>query len=275
MLPRRLLLPLAPRLSLPSSVTSFTTSSSSSLATSRPPVALVVGVGDGIGASLCRKYLQESYQVVAVRRSEGGLDELSEELSSDAFHPLSLDARKEEDVDAAFNHALSLGPLSAVVHNIGANIKFPISETTPRKFQKVWELAAFSAYLTGRAAAAHLAPSPPPHSPRSLIYTGATASLRGGSGFAAFAAAKAGVRSLAQSLARELGPSGVHVAHVVVDGAVDTRWVRENFGAMVEEAPEGALVDPGAVADAMWFLHNQPRCAWTHEMDLRPYCEKW
>ena len=134
-------------------------------------------------------------------------------------------------------------------------------------------MACLSGFLTGRAAARHLAPSPP--DPRSLIFTGATASLRGASNYAAFGVAKAGLRSLAQSLARELGPEQIHVAHVVVDGGVDTEWIRENFKDMVERAPEDALVDPGAVADAMFYLHNQPRCAWTHEMDLRPYCEKW
>ena len=164
-----------------------------------------------------------------------------------------------------------IGPLEVVVFNIGANVRFPIVETTARVFTKVWEMACFAGFLAGREAARIMAP----RGRGTLIFTGATASVRGREGFAAFAAAKAGLRALAQSLARELGPQGVHVAHVVIDGAVDGTFIRSMRGEVDDLLARDSILKPADVAAAYVNLHRQPRSAWTHEMDLRPWSETW
>jgi NAD(P)-dependent dehydrogenase (short-subunit alcohol dehydrogenase family) len=243
---------------------------------SRLPTAIVFGVGDGIGSAACTKFINSGYRVLGVRRSPDGLSELKERLGENFVAMDGVDARKEEDVMGVFEKAKEMdGPISCVVHNIGANIKFPIADTTARKFEKCWEMACFSGFLVGREGAKVMAAQGASDGPRTILFTGATASIRGSSSFAAFSVAKSGLRSLSQSMARELGPKQIHVAHVVVDGAVNTSWIRENFADMLAQAPVDAIVDPAEIAEAFWYLHNQKRCAWTHEMDIRPYCEKW
>ncbi len=164
-----------------------------------------------------------------------------------------------------------VGPVAVTVFNIGANVNFRIRETTARVYRKVWEMAAFAGFLTGREAARVMVP----RRAGTIIFTGATASLRGGTGYAAFSGAKGSLRMLAQSMARELGPEGIHVAHSIIDGPIDTAFIRErhpNFDAA--QAAE-LLLSPAAIADAYVMLHRQPRSAWTHELDLRPWGEKW
>jgi NAD(P)-dependent dehydrogenase (short-subunit alcohol dehydrogenase family) len=157
------------------------------------------------------------------------------------------------------------------VFNIGANVRFPIAETTSRVFSKVWEMACFSGFLAGREAARRMTP----RGRGTIIFTGATASVRGREGFAAFAAAKHGLRAVAQSMARELGPKGVHVAHTIIDGAIDTAWIAGNFPERYARKAEDGILNPEHIAEAYWMLHAQPRDAWTHELDLRPWMEAW
>jgi NAD(P)-dependent dehydrogenase (short-subunit alcohol dehydrogenase family) len=162
-------------------------------------------------------------------------------------------------------------PIEVAVHNIGANVRFGIRETTARVYRKVWEMAAFSAFLTGREAARVMVP----RGAGTILFTGATASVRGGAGFSAFAGAKHAVRALAQSMARELGPQNIHVAHSIIDGAIDTAFIRDTFPEIYARKADDGLLQPDAIADAYWQLHVQPRTAWTHELDLRPWSESW
>jgi NAD(P)-dependent dehydrogenase (short-subunit alcohol dehydrogenase family) len=235
----------------------------------------VVGAGDYIGAAIARRFAAGGYHVVCGRRRGELLAPLVAELEAagERCTARSLDARKEEEVAAFMAAADALAPLEVCVFNVGGNVRFPLLETSERVFRKVWEMACHAGFLSGREAArAMLA-----RGKGCIFFTGATASIRGGSGYAAFAAAKAGLRALAQSMARELGPSNIHVAHLVIDAGVDTAWVRERIAASGREdrlAP-GRLMNPASIAETYWQLHLQPRDAWTHELDLRPAEETW
>lgn len=235
----------------------------------------VVGAGDFIGAAIARRFAAEGYVVHGGRRQGGKLDELAAEITAagGSFAGHSLDARQEEAVAAFLDAADASAPLEAVIFNVGANVNFPLLETTERVFRKVWEMACYGGFLTGREAARRLLA----HGRGSIFFTGATASVRGGKGYAAFAAAKAGLRALAQSMARELGPQNIHVAHLIIDAGVDTAWVRERIAAARGdvELPPGTLMDPASIAETYWQLHRQARDAWTHELDLRPFGETW
>ncbi len=203
---------------------------------SRCPASIaVVGAGDHIGAAIAHRFAREGYHVFAGRRNGD-----------------------------------KLAPLSVVVFNIGANVNFPLVETTERVFRKVWELACYAGFLTGREAAKRMLV----HGSGSIFFTGATASVRGGAGYTAFAGAKFGLRAVAQSMARELGPQNIHVAHLVIDAGVDTAWVRQRMAAR-GSAVEDKLMQPASIAEVYWQLHRQPRDAWTHELDVRPYRETW
>jgi short-subunit dehydrogenase len=157
------------------------------------------------------------------------------------------------------------------VFNIGANVPCSILEETARKYFKIWEMACFSGFLTAQAAAQRMVT----RGRGTILFTGATAGLRGSANFAAFAGAKHALRALAQSMARELGPRGVHVAHVVVDGAIDTDFIRENFPERYALKAQDGILNPEHIAENYWMLHRQPRDAWTHELDLRPWSEKF
>ena len=188
----------------------------------------------------------------------------------------SLDARDEAQVAAFLAEAEADAPLQICVFNVGANVNFPLLETTARVFRKVWEMACFAGFLAGREAARHMLV----RGKGSIFFTGATAGLRGGIGYAAFASAKFGLRAVAQAAARELGPHGIHVAHLVIDSGVDTAWVRERIRAeggddAVAGIAPGQLMRPEAVAAAYWALHQQPADAWTFEQEIRPSAEKW
>ncbi|WP_353406649.1 SDR family NAD(P)-dependent oxidoreductase [Pseudoteredinibacter isoporae] len=237
-------------------------------------VALIVGAGDAIGSAIARRFSQEGYTVVAVRRNGDRLKGLVEEIeaSGGKAHGWSVDARDEEAIVALFARIESdVGPLAVVVFNVGANVPMKILETSSRKFSKIWEMACFAGFLSGREAAKTMLP----RNKGTIIFTGATASVRGAAGFAAFASAKHGLRALAQSMARELAPQNIHVAHVVIDAAVDTAWIRENFLVHKTDRQEDDIVRPESIADAYVQLHRQPRDAWTFEMDLRPWVESW
>jgi NAD(P)-dependent dehydrogenase (short-subunit alcohol dehydrogenase family) len=182
----------------------------------------------------------------------------------------SLDARKEDEVAAFLNDADKHAPLEVTIFNVGANVNFPILETTDRVFRKVWEMACWAGFVSGREAARLMLP----HGKGNIFFTGATASLRGGSGFAAFASAKFGLRAVAQAMARELGPKNIHVAHLIIDSGVDTAWVRERRGEAAQDNPD-LLMPPASVATSYWQLYQQPRTAWTFELEIRPFGEKW
>jgi NAD(P)-dependent dehydrogenase (short-subunit alcohol dehydrogenase family) len=246
--------------------------------TQRQATAAVIGAGDFIGAAIARKFAAEGFTVFAGRRNGDKLAPLVNDIekAGGKVSARSLDARKEEDITAFLREADQHAPLEVCIFNIGANVNFPIVDTTERVFRKVWEMACYSGFLAGREAARLMLPRGKGH----IFFTGATASLRGGVGYAAFAAAKAGLRAVAQSAARELGPKNIHVAHLVIDSGVDTAWVRERIKAREgEEAlanlPPDRLMRPEAVAESYWALYNQPRDAWTFELEIRPFGEKW
>ena len=238
----------------------------------------IIGAGDFIGAAVARRFAAAGYHVHGGRRTVDKLDQLSRDIAERGgrFTAHVLDARSEDSIAAFLDAADSDAPLELCVFNVGANVNFPVLETTERMFRKVWEMACFAGFLTGREAARRLLA----HGRGSIFFTGATASIRGGSGYAAFASAKAGLRVMAQSMARELGPKNIHVAHLVIDAGVDTAWVRDRMTAAlgaeaVAALPEDTLMHPDSIAEAYWNLHHQSRDAWTHELDLRPFAEKW
>jgi NAD(P)-dependent dehydrogenase (short-subunit alcohol dehydrogenase family) len=246
--------------------------------TERNATAAVIGAGDYIGAAIARKFAAEGFTVFAGRRNGERLEPLKAEIEAAGGRMVarSLDAREEDQVAAFLNEADATAPLEVCIFNIGANVNFPLVETTARVFRKVWEMACYSGFLTGREAARLMIP----RGKGCIFFTGATAGLRGGVGYAAFASAKFGLRALAQSAARELGPMNIHVAHLVIDAGVDTAWVRERIKARGgDEAlaglKPGTLMRPEAVARAYWALYEQPADAWTFEQEIRPFGEKW
>lgn len=242
--------------------------------TRQPGSVAVIGAGDYIGAAIARRFAAGGHLVFAGRRNGEKLAPLAAEIAAAGgrCEPRTLDARQEDAVTAFLAEADAAAPLEACIFNVGANVNFPITETTERVFRKVWEMACYGGFLAGREAARLMLP----RGRGSIFFTGATASLRGGSGYAAFASAKAGLRAVAQSMARELGPRGIHVAHLVIDAGVDTAWVRERRRqAGREPAAPDVLMDPSSIAETYWMLHHQPRDAWTQELDLRPYGERW
>jgi NAD(P)-dependent dehydrogenase (short-subunit alcohol dehydrogenase family) len=235
---------------------------------------IVVGAGDALGGAIARRFAREGFAAVVVRRHADQLENLVTAIreAGGEGHPFGLDARKEDEMVGLFEQVeREIAPVEVCVFNIGANVRFPIAETTSRVFFKVWEMACFSGFLAGREAARVMTP----RGRGTILFTGATASVRGSEGFAAFSAAKHGLRALAQSMARELGPKGVHVAHTIIDGAIDTAWIAENFPDRHALKDRDGILNPEHIADAYWALHTQPRDAWTHELDLRPWMEAW
>jgi NAD(P)-dependent dehydrogenase (short-subunit alcohol dehydrogenase family) len=239
-----------------------------------PRVALIIGAGDATGGAIARRFAREGYIVCVTRRSAEKLADLVDDIrqAGGQAHGFSTDARKEEDViDLIEGIERELGPIEVMVFNIGANVPCSILEETARKYFKIWEMACFSAFLNGREVAKRMVQ----RQRGTMIFTGATASLRGSAGFAAFSGAKHALRALAQSMARELGPRNIHVAHVVVDGAIDTEFIRTQFPQRYALKGQDGILNPEHIADTYWFLHQQPRDAWTHELELRPWMERW
>lgn len=244
----------------------------------RNATVAVVGAGDYIGAAIAERFAAGGYAVFAGRRNGDQLAPLKDRIEAAGGECVArgLDARKEDEVIAFLEAADAHAPLEACIFNVGANVNFPIGETTERVFRKVWEMACYAGFLTGREAARLMRP----HGRGSIFFTGATASLRGGKGYAAFASAKFGLRAVAQSMARELGPENIHVAHLVIDSGVDTAFVRGRIAAArgpeaLDQLEPDQLMRPSSIAETYWALHRQPRDAWTHELDIRPYRESW
>ena len=235
---------------------------------------LVIGAGDATGGAIARRFAREGYIACVTRRNADKLAPLVAQIEAEGgeAHAFGSDARKEEDMIALFaDIEARIAPIEVAIFNIGANVRFGITETTARVYHKVWEMACFAGFLMGREAAKVMLP----RERGSIFFTGATASLRGREGFAAFAGAKHALRALAQSMARELGPQGIHVGQIIVDGAIDTEFIRENFPERYKLKERDGILNPEHIADAYWTLHQQPRDAWTHELDLRPWLEQW
>ena len=241
------------------------------------PVCLIVGAGDYIGAAIAKRFARGGFTVCLARRDASKSSALIKEIqaSGGTAHSYSMDAREEGQVIERYDAIeTDIGPLEIVISNAGGNVNFPIRETTERVFYKVWQMACLTGFLAGREAARHMVP----RGRGSIFFTGATASLRGGSGYSAFSSAKFGLRALAQSMARELGPQGLHIAHLIIDSGVDTAFVRDRIkerGINPDELPQDTLMNPDSIGEAYWNLHHQTRDAWTHEMDIRPFAEKF
>jgi len=213
----------------------------------RPGVCCVIGAGDATGSAVARRFAKEGYTVCAARRTATALKPLVDQITVEGGKAVAfgLDARREDQVVNFFHQIeAEVGPVEVLLFNVGGNVRFPVLETTAQKYFKVWEMCAMAGFLAG-------------------------------AGFSAFAGGKAALRALAQSMARELGPKGLHVAHVVIDGMIDTAFTREHFAQRVEEVGPDGILNPDHIADAYWWLHEQPRNAWTFELDLRPSAERW
>jgi NAD(P)-dependent dehydrogenase (short-subunit alcohol dehydrogenase family) len=233
---------------------------------------LVVGAGDATGGAIARRFAREGYTACVTRRNADKLAPLVERIRAEggSAQGFGSDARNEAEVAELFARIeRDIAPVEVVVFNIGANVRFSVTETTERVYRKVWEMGALAGFLVGREAAKVMLP----RGRGTILFTGATASLRGGAGFCAFAGAKHALRALAQSMARELGPKGIHVAHTVIDGAIDTAFIAENFPQRYALKDVDGILSPDAIADNYWLLHQQHRSAWTHELDLRPWLE--
>jgi NAD(P)-dependent dehydrogenase (short-subunit alcohol dehydrogenase family) len=241
-------------------------------------VALLVGAGDAIGAAVARHCAIGNLRVCIARRDAAKAQALVDEISAKggAARAFSVDARQESEIQALFATVeREVGPIELCLFNAGANVNTPLIDTSGTLFRKAWELACYGGFLTGREAARYMVP----RGKGTILFTGATASLRGGSGFAAFASAKFGLRAVAQSMARELGPRNIHVAHLVIDGGVDSDAIRKRLRARlgdgVNSLPPDSLIRTQTIAEAYWTLHAQPRDGWTHELDLRTAIERW
>ena len=237
-------------------------------------VALIIGAGDATGGEIAKRFARGSYIACMTRRNADKLQPLIDEIEQNGgtAYGFASDARKEEQVIALIEQIeSSIGPIEVMVFNIGANVPCSILEETARKYFKIWEMACFSAFLVGREVAKRMVQ----RERGSIIFTGATAGVRGAANFAAFAGAKHALRALAQSMARELGPKNIHVAHVVVDGAIDTDFIETSFPEIYALKEQDGILNPAHIAENYWHLAHQPRDAWTHELDLRPWIERW
>ncbi|MEX0279914.1 MAG: SDR family NAD(P)-dependent oxidoreductase [Arenibacterium sp.] len=241
------------------------------------PIAFVIGAGDYIGAAIAKRFARGGFTVCLGRRNGDKLAPLIAEIEEmgGTAHGYTMDARDEDSTAEVFKQIeTEVGPIEIVIFNVGGNVYFPILDTTARVFRKVWEMACFAGFFTGREAARYMVE----RGHGSIFFTGASASMRGNSGYAAFSAGKAGLRAMAQAIAKELGPKNIHVAHLVIDAGVDTAFVRERMtqaGHDPETLPPDTLMNPESVGEAYWTLHHQTRDAWSFEMDLRPFGETW
>ena len=238
------------------------------------PVAVVFGAGDALGGAIAARFARAGFHAVPSRRKAEPLEALAASIRADGGKatPIPCDARDEDAVKSVHDRIeAEIGPIEVAVFNAGAWHNAPIAEMTARIYRQVWDTAAFAGFLTAREAAIRMVP----RGRGTILITGATASVRGGSGFAAFAGAKFALRALAQSMARELAPRGIHVAHIIVDGRIDARAVREKFADQIAGSGPDGLLSPAAIAETFHAIHAQPRDGWTFEIDLRPWREAW
>jgi NAD(P)-dependent dehydrogenase (short-subunit alcohol dehydrogenase family) len=243
----------------------------------RRPSAIVIGVGPekGLGGAIARRFAGEGYHVFVAGRTAAKIATVAEAIIAQGgtAEPVLADATQEAEVEqlfaAAFAERADIDTPSAVIFNAGNNARIDFTETTAEEFEAFWRVGCFSGFLFGRAAARHLLPL----GRGTVLFTGASASLRGRPGFAHFAAAKAGLRMIAQSMAREYGPAGLHVAHIVIDGGIDGERIARLHPEAAAQRGKDGLLDIDALAQVYWQLHNQPRSVWTQELDLRPFRE--
>jgi NAD(P)-dependent dehydrogenase (short-subunit alcohol dehydrogenase family) len=243
------------------------------------PTALVVGVGAerGLGAALCRKFASGGYHVIVAGRTPAKIEQVARTINENggSAEAIATDATDETSIVRLFDRAMSPGegrdPVDLVVSNAGNNQKIDFREITTAQFEDFWRVGCFSGFLVGREAARRLVPL----GRGTIIFTGASASIRGKPGFAHFSAAKAGLRMISQSMAREYGPMGIHVAHVVVDGGIAGERLLRRAPDLIKQRGEDGLLGIDAIAETYWHIHKQQRSAWTQEVDLRPYKESF
>ena len=241
------------------------------------PAAVVVGIGAerGLGAALCRRFAAEGHHVLVAGRTPDKIGQVARTIvaAGGSAEPVAMDATREEDVARLFDRAMAPGegfePADIVVSNAGNNQRIDFRALTARQFEDFWRVGCLGGFLVGREAARRLVPL----GRGTVIFTGASASLRGKPGFAHFAAAKAGLRMVAQSMAREYGPQGLHIAHVVIDGGIDGERLHRRAPELIEKRGDDGLLGIDAIAEAYWQIHRQARSAWTQEPDLRPFKE--
>jgi NAD(P)-dependent dehydrogenase (short-subunit alcohol dehydrogenase family) len=241
-------------------------------------IAMLVGAGDAIGAAVARRFASGGYTVCICRRDAAKSQSLVDELTAagQRIHAFNVDARQEAEVQKLFADVeREIGPIEICLFNAGSNVNKPLLDTSEKLFFKAWELACYAGFLVGREAARVMLP----RGHGTIFFTGATASIRGGKGFAAFSSAKFGLRAVAQAMARELGPENIHVAHLIIDAGVDSEAIHQRMkaakGIEASEIPPDSLTKTSSIAEAYWFAHQQSRDGWTHELDLRPAGEKW
>ena len=236
--------------------------------------AVVAGVGEGLGSAVARRFAAAGYKAVMWARNEDRLNGFAADIRAKGGDAVGMkvDVRVEQEVaDAMARIEREHGPVEAAVFNAGAQHRKPLLEITADQFEKVWRLGCLAGFVFGREAIRHMLP----RKRGTLLYTGATSALRGGANFAAFAATKFGLRAVAQSMAREFGPQGIHVATVIVDGAIDMPAIHQRFGERIRDLPPDGLLNTDAIAETYFQLHQQQRSAWSLEVDVRPYCEKF
>ncbi|MGX2039346.1 SDR family NAD(P)-dependent oxidoreductase [Methylocaldum sp. MU1018] len=236
--------------------------------------AVVVGVGPskGLGAALARRFAREGLKVYLAGRTAEKLERIAAEIRTAGGRavPVTTDATVEGDVISLFESVSSdPGPLDVVACNVDSHRQAALLDTSGDMFRQLWLQNAYAGFLVGREAARLMADQ----GHGTLFFTGASASLRARPSFTAFAAAKSALRALAQGMAREFGPQGIHVVHVVIDGVIDGERARNAFPEFVAQKGADGLLDLDAIADTYWLLHGQQRSAWTHELDLRPFKE--
>lgn len=245
------------------------------MANTLPPSAVVLGVGPsrGLGAALAQRLAAEGLRVYLVGRTQSRLEAVAAEIAqrNGQAVPWAADTTVEADVVRLFETVAAESVPELVAYNVGGNRRASLLDTSAEMFERLWRQNCLGGFLVGREAIRTFLP----RQRGTLIFTGATASLRTRPPFIAFSTAKTGLRALSQGMAREFGPQGIHVAHVVIDGVIDGEYARSQFPEFVAAKGEGGLLEPDAIADAFWSLHRQPRSAWTQEIDLRPYCESF
>jgi len=241
---------------------------------SNPGCAVIMGAGTGTGTELAKRLAQEGFPLVLSRRDDAALAALRDEIEAGGGEVLAMpaDASDEAQVAALFDAAEQrFGTPDLVVFNAAAITMGQVVDTSAEQFQTMWRGSAYGGFLLGREAARRMLP----RGSGSILFVGATASVKSSAGFAAFASGKQGLRAVAGSMARELGPSGIHVAHLIIDGIIDVPRVYERMPEIAAAKGQGGLLDPRHIAETLLWLHRQPRDAWTFEHDLRPYKESW
>lgn len=237
--------------------------------------AIILGAGspDGLGGALARKFAQEGLHVLVTGRTLGKVEQIAAQVNAagHSAEAIETDVTSAEAQDALFAKAATLGPVGAVLYNAGNNAVIPFKDLSEEAFEHFWRVGCYGAFLTAKRALPLLAAQ----GAGSLLFTGASGSLRGKARFAHFASSKAALRNLTQSLAREYGPEGIHVAHIIIDGVINGDRAKTGFGEYLTSLGEDGALDPDAIADAFWHIHTQPRTAWTQELDLRPFRENW